>query len=123
MIKKILFLLMLMFISNVFSTANAVEPKQVLNLHTNESYVIDFSARPKFIKNSNTQIVKAESITDIFSQDASLLITTFREGISYISFQLNNKEVTLKLLIDNNAQEDDSILKLDRPENKENNNK
>ncbi|MBS4760811.1 MAG: hypothetical protein KHX03_08960 [Clostridium sp.] len=115
--KKLLLFLSLLILPQFLINAHAIESGAVLNLHTNESYILDLKQRPKDIQNSNPRIVKAESVTEIFTTDSNLIITTYEEGIAYITFKLNEKNTTIKLLIDDKADEDKGLLKLDKPEN------
>ena len=114
--KKILLFISLLIIPQLTTSAFAIESGAVLNLHTGESYVIDLDARPKDIQNSNPRIVKAESVTEISSPKSNLVITTYEEGIAYITFKINEKVITFKVLIDDKADEDENLIKLDKPE-------
>lgn len=112
--KKLI--LLMTFIILCPNVANALENSSVMNLHTNEAYVVDLNARPMELQNSNPRIVKTEAVTDIYPEDSSLLINTFEEGISYVSFKLNGKLKTVKILIDDKGVEDEGLTKLDKIE-------
>ena len=94
---------------------SAIETGTVLNLETQNSYIIQLQNRPLNIENSNSKIVTVDAVTGINASDSSLLITTMEEGISYVTFKENNKEITIKLLIDNKAGADKDLLILDKP--------
>ena len=112
--KKIILTLTALFFVQIQSFA--VENNNILNLHTGNSYIIPTQQRAINLQNSNPRIVTVEADTDIDSSDSSLLITTYEEGIAYISFKQKNETITIKILIDNKADEDTNILKLDKPD-------
>ena len=115
--KKIFLLLfVLMFVS---LQSVAAENVRVMNLHTGDSYIIPLKNRPLNLKNSNENIVSAEPVTNIFDADSSILLTTYKEGIAYITYKQKNETYTLKLLIDNKAIEDNDLIKLDKAEKPE----
>lgn len=96
----------------------AAEKTNIINLNTENSYILPLSARPMNLQNSNPRAVTVEAVTNIEDADSSLLITTLEEGIAYISFKQKNKVVTLKILVDNKEHEDETLIKLDKaPEN------
>ena len=109
-------LILALIISIFATTANAVENNTVLNLKTDNSYIIPLKNRPQDLQNSNTKIVNVDAITGITAEDSSILITTFEEGISYITFKENDIPITIKLLIDNKAEQDKNLMILDKPE-------
>lgn len=112
--KKLLLILTALILMPV--QVYAIENGAVLNLKTGNSYILPLQKRPLKLQNSNPRAVCAEAVTNIEEADTSLLITTFEEGISYITFKQKNSEITLKLLIDNQAEEDKNIIKIDRPD-------
>lgn len=114
--KKLLSLLIILITTQINSTAQAIESGAILNLHTKESYVVDLNARPKDLQNSNQRIVKVDVVTEIETTDSDLIITTFEEGIAYITVKLNEKNVTIKLLIDDKGDETQDYIKLDQPQ-------
>ena len=113
--KKFLFTLIALLIS---IPSFAIESGSVLNLKTGNSYIIPLNNRPLDIENTNTQIVTVDAITSIESNDNSILITTIEEGIAYIKFKENEKTITIKLLIDDQAEQDKDLLILDKLKNK-----
>ena len=115
--KKFLLTLIVLFLSNIQILAS--ENNNVLNLHTKTSYILQTTARAVNIKNTNPEIVTAESVTNIDESDSSILFTTKQEGIAYITFKQKNKELTLKLLIDDRADESQNLIKLDLIEDKQ----
>lgn len=95
--------------------AQSLENNTILNLKTGKAYVIEIDSRPMSLQNSNSRIVTAEVVTNIEETDSSIVLTTNEEGIAYINFKLENKPKTIKLLIDNNAPEDENLLIIDTP--------
>lgn len=93
----------------------AIEQGEVFNLKTEHSYIIPLERRPLNLQNSNENALKVESVTDIMSEVSTLLITTKEEGISYISFKQGESEITIKILVDNMAEEYSKLLILDKP--------
>ena len=93
----------------------AIENNSVLNLATDNSYVIPLKTRPQNLQNSNTRIAKVDAITGITEEDSSILITTIEEGIAYITYKENETPVTIKILIDNKAEQDKELIILDKP--------
>lgn len=113
MIKKLFFLTIIAFL---FQTqTQALEVSNVLNIKTGNSYIFPLDVRPTGVKNSNSEIVTVDAVTNIDENDSSLLITTHKEGISYITFKAKNGERTIKLLIDNLSDEDSGLMILDLP--------
>ena len=107
----------LAFIITIFAIpVFAIENNSVLNLKTGNSYIIPLNYRPMELQNSNSRIVTAETVTGIVAEDSSFLITALEEGISYLTFKKDNEKVTVKILIDNNAEEDKNLIILDKPE-------
>lgn len=109
--KKI-FLFILIILPQIFSSVFA-EDSSVYNLHTNSAYILDLSNRPKDLQVTNPSIIKAETVTDIFSTDSQLVIKTFDEGISYITYKFDEQAFTIKILVDNKSTED--LLEIDKP--------
>ena len=68
--------------------------------------------RPIDLQVTNSEVIKAESVTGIFTNDSHLVIKTFKEGISYISYKANEKVYTIKILVDNNANVD--LIEIDK---------
>lgn len=97
------------------SYACAIEQGQVFNLKTENSYIIPLKKRPLNLQNSNEEAIKVEAVTDVLSEESTLLVTTKEEGISYISFKQGENEITIKILVDNMAEEYTDLLILDKP--------
>lgn len=91
----------------------AFENGTVLNLHSEKTYVIDIEGRPNDIQVSNKRISTVNSTTELYSDESQLLITTSEEGISYVTYKIKNVTKTIKLLIDNKADEDPNLWVLD----------
>ena len=93
--KRLLLIVSLffMFQAQVFSVESVCD----LNLNSNNSYILILPYRPLELKSSNNEVVRVESVTNFDEDDSSILITTFKEGISYISFMQKTKEITSKL--------------------------
>ena len=83
-------------------------------MHTDNNYILFLDNRPINLQNSNTRILKVDLVTNILDNSSSLLFSTIGEGIAYITFKLDNQTKTLKILIDNNAEEDKNLVKLDK---------
>jgi hypothetical protein len=111
--KKIFFLIALFFIF-VCLPCFASEDDNVLNLHAGNSYILFLDERPLNLQNSNTRILKVDLVTNVLDNNSSLLITAVEEGISYITYKINEETKTLKILIDNNSQDDKNLIKLDK---------
>lgn len=94
----------------------ALENNSTINLKTGDTYIIPLKNRPLNLQNSNTRIVKVDAVSGIFEEDSSIMITTIDEGISYITFKQKDLDVTIKLLIDNQAKTDNDLLILDKPD-------
>lgn len=92
----------------------AVENGDVFSVKTDTAYIIPLNYRPINLKNTNTEVLRAEAVTNIDMTDSSVLIATQKEGIAYVSFKQKNNTVTLKFLVDNKAQEDTTLIKLDK---------
>lgn len=112
--KKIILTLTALFL--IQTQSFAAENNNILNLHTGNSYIIPTQERVINLQNSNPRIITVEADTYIDNSDSSLLITTYEEGIAYISYKQKDKIITIKILIDNKADEDTNILKLDKPD-------
>ena len=112
--KKILLILTAILLFPIQSFA--VEDGSVLNLQSGNSYIIPLDKRPLNLQNSNPRAAIVEPVTNIEEADTSLLITTLEEGIAYVSFKQKNKMITVKLLIDDKAEEDTTLIKLDKIE-------
>ena len=113
--KLLLTLITLLFIPTM---TLALDDNTVINLKTGNAYILELNARPLNLQNSNPKIVLVEAMTDIDSVNSSLVLTTYQEGIAYITFKLKNKQKTIKLLIDNKAEEDKNLLIIDKVEDK-----
>ena len=111
--KKFTVLLVTIILTQVFSMALSQDVK-VYNMHTDKAYIIDLDVRPMDLQITNSNILKATTVTDIFSNNSQLIIETFKEGISYISYKFKDKSYTVKVLIDNNAEQDESLMELDK---------
>lgn len=109
--KKFL-LFILITLPQIFSIAFA-EDSAIYNLHTNNAYILELTVRPMDLQITNNSIIKAEVVTDIFTTNSQMVITTFDEGISYITYKSNNKPYTIKILVDNKANVD--LLEIDKP--------
>lgn len=112
--KKIILILTSLLICFLAPSASIAAENNVYNLNTQNAYILPLSTRPMNLQNSNPGVLTAEAITNIEDSDSSLLITTLKEGIAYVSFKQKNKAVTLKLLVDDRAQEDTTLIKLDK---------
>ena len=110
--KRLLLIVSLffMFQAQVFSVESVCD----LNLNSNNSYILILPYRPLELKSSNNEVVRVESVTNFDEDDSSILITTFKEGISYISFMQKTKEITYRFLVDDLSKEDISLIKLDK---------
>ena len=113
MIKRIFYTFFVFLFS--ITWAQAIEQGQVFNLKTENSYIVPLKERPLNLQNSNEMAVKIDAVTDIMGEESSLLITTKEEGISYVSFKQGDSEITIKILIDNRAEEYTDLLILDKP--------
>lgn len=109
--KKILLTTLLILTTQCYALAN--EPDKTINLHTNSSYILDLEKRPMELQITNPRILEAEATTDIYSEHSQLMLTTFNEGISYVTFKQGKINHTLKILIDNNEDLDKSVIELD----------
>lgn len=109
--KKLILILATLILSQ--APNYAFENGTVLNLHSEKTYVIDIDSRPSDIQVSNKRISTVNSTTELYSDVSQLLITTSEEGISYITYKVKDVTKTIKLLIDNNADEDSDIWTLD----------
>ncbi len=96
--------------------ACAVENGDVFNVKTDSAYIIPLKSRPLNLKNTNNEVLNADSVTGIDMSDSSLLVTTLKEGIAYVSFKQKNSVITLKFLVDNKAEENTTLIKLDKAE-------
>lgn len=111
--KKIILILTMLLLPQFFSHASAQEPVKTINLHSGAAYILDFDKRPIELQVTNPRILKAEVTTEIFSEESQIVIRTYEEGISYITFKNGNTPKTIKVLIDNKAPLDDSVIELD----------
>ena len=110
--KKLFFAILAIILMPVQTWA--VENGDVFSVKTDTAYIIPLNYRPINLKNTNTEVLRAEAVTNIDMTDSSVLITTQKEGIAYVSFKQKNNTVTLKFLVDNKAQEDTTLIKLDK---------
>ena len=110
--KKLFFAILAIILMPVQTLA--VENGDVFSVKTDTAYIIPLNYRPINLKNTNTEVLRAEAVTNIDMTDSSVLITTQKEGIAYVSFKQKNNTVTLKFLVDNKAQEDTTLIKLDK---------
>ena len=111
--KKIILILILTLISQAVSFAAENSPS-VINLHTDCAYVLDLDSRPMELQITNKNVVNAEIVTDILGVESQLVINTFNEGISYITYKANNITYTIKVLVDNQEPEDKNLLEIDK---------
>ena len=109
--KKIILFILIIF-PQIFSSVFA-ENNSVYNLHTNNAYILDLTVRPMDIQITNNSIIKVEVVTDLFTTNSQLVIQTFDEGISYITYKSNEKSHTVKILVDNKSDVD--LLEIDKP--------
>ena len=110
--KKLFFAILAIILMPVQTWA--VENGDVFSVKTDTAYIIPLNYRPINLKNTNTEVLRAEAVTNIDMTDSSILIATQKEGIAYVSFKQKNNTVTLKFLVDNKAQEDTTLIKLDK---------
>ena len=110
--KKLFFAILAIILMPVQTLA--VENGNVFSVKTDTAYIIPLNYRPINLKNTNTEVLRAEAVTNIDMTDSSVLIATQKEGIAYVSFKQKNNTVTLKFLVDNKAQEDTTLIKLDK---------
>ncbi len=110
--KKLFFAILAIILMPVQTWA--VENGDVFSVKTDTAYIIPLNYRPINLKNTNTEVLRAEAVTNIDMTDSSVLIATQKEGIAYVSFKQKNNTVTLKFLVDNKAQEDTTLIKLDK---------
>ncbi len=110
--KKLFFAILAIILMPVQTLA--VENGDVFSVKTDTAYIIPLNYRPINLKNTNTEVLRAEAVTNIDMTDSSVLIATQKEGIAYVSFKQKNNTVTLKFLVDNKAQEDTTLIKLDK---------
>lgn len=114
--KTVLFTITALIINLLcFSITFAAEKStSVFNLHTDGAYVLDLNYRPMDLQITNKNVVNAEAVTDILGTESQLVIRTFDEGISYITYKSNNIVYTIKVLVDNKEPVDDSLLEIDK---------
>lgn len=111
--KRIILVLILTLLCQ--STSFAAEKNtSVFNLHTDGAYVLDLDSRPMDLQITNKNVVNAEAVTDIIGTESQLVITTFNEGISYITYKSNNVIHTIKILVDNKEDVDENLLEIDK---------
>lgn len=114
--KAVIYAVTALIFSLLFSTALFAAEKNtsVLNLHTDGAYILDLSSRPMDLQITNKNVINAEAVTDILGAESQLVITTFNEGISYITYKSNNVIHTIKILVDNKEQVDENLLEIDK---------
>lgn|SRR5574344_1630850 len=112
--KKLILTLILLLIPNLYSCAFGIESDKTINLHSENAYILELPQRATNIQITNPRILEAEINTDIFTNDAQIILKTSDEGISYLSYKTDNKTITVKVLIDNNADVDDSVIEIDQ---------
>lgn len=111
--KKLIILFTTIILTQVFCVALSQNEK-VYNMHTDKAYIIDLDVRPMDMQITNFNVLKVTTVTDIFSNNSQLIIETFEEGISYISYKFKNKSYKVKVLVDNNSKQDENLMELDK---------
>ena len=111
--KKIISIVIISIISQLFCTVFADDTK-VINLHTNGAYILDLKYRPLEMNVSNKNVINAEVATELYSPQSQLVIRTYDEGISYITYKIKNQKAVIKVLVDNNAPVDNEVVEIDK---------
>lgn len=109
--KKSLDILILMILPLFFCSVFAKDIP-VYNLNSNGAYILQINHRPFDLAVSNTDILKVSVVTDLFSTNSQLVLETFKEGISYITYKANDNSQTIKVLIDNKSNVD--LVEIDK---------
>lgn len=112
--KKLILLTIILILSQLFLFAYA-EENDVLNLHSNNSYILELNTRPFDVQITNPRIIKTEITTDLYTNNSQLILTTIQEGISYVSYKTNNIIRTIKILVDNQAPITQTVIEIDKP--------
>lgn len=111
--KRLILLLIMTLIPQFLFSAFA-EQVRVINLHSDGAYILYVDNRPMELDVSNKNVIDAEILTELYTPESQLVIRTFQEGISYITFKLKNKSNTIKVLVDNKAPVDKDVIEIDK---------
>lgn len=111
--KKLILVLIMTIMPQLFFSAFAQQTR-VINLHSDGAYILNMDNRPMELDISNKNVVNAEVLTELYTPDSQLVVRTFQEGISYITFKLKNKPNTIKVLVDNRSPVDKEVIEIDR---------
>ena len=115
--KRLLIILTLiilpLFLGSVFA-----KDTPVYNLHSEGVYLLSVGHRPFDLSVSNTDVIKVGVVTDLFSTNTQLVLQSVKEGISYITYKVDDKEYVIKILVDNNSNVD--LIEIDKPVGKRN---
>ncbi len=101
---------------NSFSSAAT----DVINLHTDSAYIMSVQNRPMQLKVSNENVIKAEVVTDLYTPESQIVIRSFEEGISYVTFKIKGTMQTIKVLVDDKAPVDKNLTEIDRVKESDN---
>ena len=110
---KKLFDILILAILPLFFCSVFAQDVSVYNLNSQNAYILAINGRPFDLSVSNPDVLKVSVVTDLFSTNSQLVLETFKEGISYITYRLNDKEQVAKILVDNKSVVD--LIELDRP--------
>lgn len=110
---KKLFTALLILLMQPAGQVLALNPEKTINLHSDSIYILNVDKRPQDIQVTNPRILEATTTSDIFSQSGQIVLTTQEEGISYVSYKQGKITCTIKVLIDNNEDVDESVIELD----------
>lgn len=111
--KKLILILIMTLIPQLSLCAFA-EQIRIINLHADGAYILNLDNRPMELNVSNKNVINAEVLTELYTSDSQLVLRTYQEGISYITFRLKNKLNTIKVLVDNNAPVDKDLIEIDK---------
>ncbi len=87
---------------------------RIVNLHTDGAYILEMNERPIGLKVSNEKVIRAEVVTDLYTTESQIVIKSFEEGISYITFKTKSKPHSIKVLVDNNSPSDKDLTEIDK---------
>ena len=110
--KKLFTILILTIIPRFFCFVFAKDIS-VYNLNSDGAYILSINHRPFNLSVSNEEVLKVSVVTDIFSTNSQLVMQAYKEGISYITYESNNKECVIKVLVDNKSVVD--LVEIDKP--------